>query len=91
VEPEYWHLAVIGAVIALLVWGFRTARRTTLVVCAAVLTALSGFLLYTLVLEEPFLDSDLNSRLETGAMIGIPALLAVAFGFFAIRQRSPRS
>jgi hypothetical protein len=87
VEPEYWHLAVVGAVIALLVWGWRTARRTTLIVCAVVLMALSGFLLYTLVLEEQFVESDLNSMLEAGAMIGIPALLAVAFGAFAIRLR----
>jgi hypothetical protein len=74
---QSWHLVGVVLLAALVVWGLRVSRRRTLLGLAATLLALSGFALYTLVLDEPYLEHDLNSRLEDVAFIGVPAVVAV--------------
>ncbi|BEL05941.1 hypothetical protein Q0Z83_041320 [Actinoplanes sichuanensis] len=88
---QWWHLAVVVAVGALIIWGVRVSRQRTLLGVAAALVVLSGFLLYTLVLEEePYLESDLNGQLETVALIGIPAILGVVLFVVALRRAGTR-
>jgi uncharacterized membrane protein YedE/YeeE len=87
---QYWHLVVVAALGALVVWGFRVSRRLTLLGLAATLVAISGFLLYTLVLEEAHLEADLNSQLETLALIGIPAIMGVSLGVLVVRSARSR-
>jgi hypothetical protein len=86
VELRYWHLAVVVALTALIVWGVRVARRTTVVVSAAILMVLSGWLFYTLVVDEAYLESDLNSRLDVVGLIGVPAALGVGLIVLAVRR-----
>lgn len=83
--PEYWHLAVIAALVALVVWGFRASRSRTMFGLAVTLLVISGWLLYTLVLEETGLEFDLNSSLDTVAIIAIPAVLGTVLGLLAIK------
>jgi len=82
---QYWYLVIPVALGALVVWGFRAARQTTLIALAAGLLAVSGFMLNTLVLDEPNLGHDLNSRIEDVAWIGTPAVLGVVFGVLAVK------
>ncbi len=90
-ELQYWHFAVVVALVALVVWGLRASWQTTLVGLAGALLIISSLLFYTLVLDEEYLESDLNSRLDSVALIGIPALLGVGLGVFAFtRTRSRR-
>ncbi|WP_328474975.1 hypothetical protein OHA21_16835 [Actinoplanes sp. NBC_00393] len=89
-EFQYWQLAVVVALVVLVVWGLRAARRTTLAVLAATLLIISGFLLYTLVLNEPYLEQDANSRLDAVALIGIPALLGAGAATLALRHAGSR-
>ncbi|WP_433789228.1 hypothetical protein [Actinoplanes sp. CA-252034] len=89
-EPAFWQLAVIVALIAAAVWGYRTSQRATLAVTAAVLLITSGLLWYTLVLDEPYLESDANSRLDAVALIGIPALLGAGAAVLAFRRTGTR-
>ncbi len=84
---QYWHLAVVAAFAALVVVGWRARRQPTLVILAALSLAVSGFLLWTLVLEEPF-ESDLNAKLDSVALIGVPAVLGVGLGVLAWRRAS---
>jgi hypothetical protein len=88
---EFQFLLVVVAVVlaALLVWGLLVSRRRTLLGLAAALVALSGFALYTLVLDEPYLENDLNGRLDDLAFIGIPALLGVGI-LLAVRRSGGR-
>jgi hypothetical protein len=88
---EYWHLAVAVVLAALVVWGLRASGRRTLLGLAAALLALSGFALYTLVLDEPSLGHDLNSRLEDLAFIGIPAVVAVGIVLAVMRAGGRRA
>lgn len=83
---QYWHLAIPVALGALVVWGLRVARQATLLALAAALLAVSGFLLYTLVLEETNLQHDLNSQVEDAALIGVPAVLGLTFGVIALKR-----
>lgn len=83
---QYWHLVIPVALCALVVWGLRVTRQATLLGVAVTLLAVSGFLLYTLVLDEPNLGHDLNSRIEDVAWIGVPAVLGLAFGVFAVKR-----
>jgi hypothetical protein len=83
---QYWHLLVPAALLALIVWGFRAARQATLLTLALTLLATSGFLLNTLVLDEPSLNHDLNSVMDDAALIGIPAVLGAALGALAVKQ-----
>lgn len=87
---QYWHLVVVVALVALVVGAFRVSRQRTLLGLAAALVAISGFLLYTLVLEEQHLEHDLNSWLEVLALIGIPAVLGVGLGMLAIKRTRGR-
>ncbi|GAA2505801.1 hypothetical protein [Winogradskya humida] len=79
---QYWHLGVVAAVAAVVVWGMLAARRATLIGLAATLVVISGWLLYTLVLDEPYIDHDA----ETVVMIGTPAVVGVVFGLLAVRN-----
>jgi NADH:ubiquinone oxidoreductase subunit K len=88
---EYWHLAVVAALLALIGWGLRAARQTTLVVLAVTLLLISAFLLYTLVLEETHLESDLNAQVDAILIIATPALAGVALATLAIVRRRQRS
>jgi hypothetical protein len=81
---QYWHLVAVVVLGVLVVWGFRVARHRAMLGLAATLVAISGFLLYTLVLDEPNLDHDLNSRLDELALIGIPAVVGVGLGLLAV-------
>lgn len=89
-EFQYWYLVVAVALVALVMWGFRVSRQRTLLGVAAALLAISGFLLYTLVLDEPSLEHDLDSRLDAWALIGIPAVLGVSLGVLAIKRTRSR-
>jgi hypothetical protein len=79
---QYWHLGVVAAVVAVVVWGMLVARRGTLIGLAVTLVIISGWLLYTLVLDEPYLDHDA----DTAVMIGTPAVVGVVFGLLAVRN-----
>jgi uncharacterized membrane protein YedE/YeeE len=88
----YWQPAVVVGLVALVGWGLRASRQRTLLGLAIALVIISGFLLYTLVLEEQHLDQDLNGQLQTLAMIGIPAVLGLGLGALAVkRARSSRA
>jgi hypothetical protein len=89
-EFRYWQLVVVVALPGVVVWGLRTARRTALAVLAATLLIISGFQLYTLVLNEPYLEPDANSRLDAVALIGIPALLGAGSAVLALRHADSR-
>lgn len=78
---QYWHFAVLAAVAALVLWGLRASRRPTLFGLAALLVITSGWLLYTLVLEEPAI----NQEIEDVALIGLPAVLGLGLGVLAIK------
>ncbi|MEU4690521.1 hypothetical protein [Actinoplanes sp. NPDC023714] len=86
-EFQYWHLAVVAVLVALIVAGIRLARQKTLIGLAAALLAVSGFLLWTLVLEEDYTNQDLDGRLDDVALIGGPALLAAGLILLAVRRR----
>ncbi|GIE86178.1 hypothetical protein [Actinoplanes regularis] len=86
---QYWHLLVAVVLTALVVWGLLVSRRRTLIGLAAALVALGGFALYTLVLDEPFLEHDLNSRLEDLAFIGVPAVLGIGI-LLAVKRAGSR-
>ncbi len=87
---EYWHLAVVAALVALIVWGLRVARNKAFAALAAGLLVISAWLLWTLVLEEAHLDQDLTGQIETGAIIGIPALLGAGLAALAFRRAGSR-
>ena len=87
---QYWHLVVVVVLGALVGWSFRVSRQRALLGLAATLVALSGFLLYTLILDEPYLEHDLNSRLDALALIGIPAILGVGLGLLAVKRHKSR-
>ncbi|MGX6603906.1 hypothetical protein ACWKSP_17425 [Micromonosporaceae bacterium Da 78-11] len=84
---QYWHLALLVVLTALLGWGLMVTRRKALLGVAAILLALSGFAYYTLVLDEQYLDRDLNGRLDTLAFIGIPAVIGVGILLAVLRSR----
>ncbi|BBH67914.1 hypothetical protein ACTI_45990 [Actinoplanes sp. OR16] len=86
-EFQNWHLAVVAVFAALIVAGIRLSRQKTLIGLAAALLAVSGFLLYTLVLEEDYASQDLNGRLDDVALIGGPSLLAAGLILLAVRRR----
>lgn len=88
-EFEMWHLAVLAAVVTLIGWGLRVSPRPVMAGLAATSLLISGFLLYTLVLEEENIELDLNGKIDTVALIGIPALLGVGLAVLAARR--PRS
>lgn len=88
---QYWHLGVVVALGGLLGWGLRVARRGTLLGLAAALLAVSGFALYTLVLDEPSLAHDLNSRLEDLAFIGVPAVAGAGIVLAVMRAGRRRA
>jgi len=83
---QYWHLVIPAALGALVVWGLRVARQATLLGLAVTLLAVSGFLLHTLVLDEPYLQHDLNSRIADVAWIAAPAVLGMTFGVLAVKR-----
>ncbi|RSM48490.1 hypothetical protein DMB66_46255 [Actinoplanes sp. ATCC 53533] len=89
-EFQYWQPAVLVVLGALVVWGLVVSRRKTLLGLAIALVTISGFLLYTLVLEESYLEQDTNAQLETVALVGIPAVLGVVFGVFSVRRTGDR-
>jgi len=89
---QYWHLVVAVVLGALVMWSFRVSRQRTLLGLAATLVIISFFLLYTLILDEPYLERDLDSRLDALGLIGIPAILGVGLGVLVVkRSRSRRS
>jgi len=88
---QYWHLAVVVVLAALVVWGLVASRRRTLFGLAAALLAFSGFALYTLVLDEPDLAHDLNSRVEDLALIGLPAVAGVGIALAVMRAGRRRA
>ncbi|BAL88236.1 hypothetical protein AMIS_30160 [Actinoplanes missouriensis 431] len=90
-EPQYWQLAVVAAIVGLAVWAYRRSQRATLAVAAVVLLITSGLLFYTFVLDEPYLERDANGLLDIAAWVGIPALLGIAAGALAVRRGSPRA
>ncbi|MBL7259287.1 hypothetical protein [Paractinoplanes lichenicola] len=62
-------------------------RHKTLAALALLLIVVSGWLAYTLILEETHLEPDANSRLDSALLIGIPALLGVGLAIVALRRR----
>jgi hypothetical protein len=88
---QYWHLVVAVVLAALVVWGLLVSRRGTLLGLAGILLAFSGFALYTLVLDEPDLGHDLNSRLEDLAFIGVPAIIGISIMLAVKRAGSRRA
>lgn len=80
---RYWHLMVPVVLSVLVLWSVRKLSRRTLFSLAVTLLALSAFLLYTLVLGEPYLEPDPDSRREDLVLIGIPAFLGLGFGGLA--------
>ncbi len=76
--------------VAVLVLAFRASPRAASVGFGALLLVVSGFLLWTLVLEEPFIAEDVNAQWDAAAMIGIPAVLGVGLGAFGLIRR-PRA
>ncbi|MDI6102097.1 hypothetical protein QLQ12_26110 [Actinoplanes sp. NEAU-A12] len=90
-EFQIWQPVVLVALGALIVWGLLVSRRRTLLGLAIALVTISGFLLYTLVLEEAHLEQDLNAQLDVVALVGIPAILGVVSGVFALRRTGDRS
>ncbi|ROP28664.1 hypothetical protein [Couchioplanes caeruleus] len=48
--------------------------------------ACSGWLLFTLVLEEVHLSHDLNSILEDAAIIGVPGVAGLALAAIGLRR-----
>lgn len=83
---QYWHFAVLAGLVALVVWGLRASRRTTLFGLAAFLVITGGWLLYTLVLEEPYLDHGV----EDAALIGVPVVLGIGLGALALKGTRSR-
>jgi hypothetical protein len=83
---QYWHFAVLAGLVALVVWGLRASRRTTLFGLAALLVITGGWLLYTLVLEEPYLDQSV----EDAALIGVPVVLGIGLGALALKGTRSR-
>ncbi|MEV6346776.1 hypothetical protein [Actinoplanes sp. NPDC051851] len=53
---------------------------------AALLLAVSGLLLYTLVIDEPYLGFDTDAAVETTLAVGIPALSGLAIATLALRR-----
>jgi hypothetical protein len=87
---ELWYLVALVALAGLVGWGLLVARRRMLAVVAVVLLAFSGFALHTLVLDEPYLDKDLNGRLDDLAIIGIPAVAGIVIGVLLVAKRAGR-
>ncbi|GIG90352.1 hypothetical protein [Plantactinospora endophytica] len=83
---QYWHLVVIVTLVALAGWGLRVARQRTLLGLAATLLLVSGFLLYTLVIEESAVENGVDDL----ALIGIPAVLGVGLGLLAVKHAKAR-
>ncbi|WP_433832567.1 hypothetical protein ACQP2E_16465 [Actinoplanes sp. CA-015351] len=67
------------------------ANSGRLFAVAAVLFGLSGFLLYTLVLGEPYLEPDSNAVVEQAVAIGLPALAGVLVAALAFRRARRQS
>jgi hypothetical protein len=82
---QYWHLAVVAAVVALVVWGLVAARRKALAVLAAALVLISGWLYYTLIVDEgPYIEHSFQDV----ALIGLPAVIGLGLGVLAARRAS---
>ncbi len=89
-EFHYWHLVVLVVLVALVGWGFRVARQRMLLASAVFLVAVSGWLLYTLVLEEVHLDQE-GTR-EALAFVAVPAVAGVGLGALWVKRiRSRRA
>ncbi|WP_250031120.1 hypothetical protein [Paractinoplanes maris] len=65
----------------------RHGRTGLLLVLAAALLGLSGFLLWTLVLDEPYLEPDLNAKVEQAVAVAVPALAGLVVARAALRRR----
>ena len=57
-----------------------------LLAVAVALLVLSGFLLYTLVLGEPYLEPDRNAMVENAVAIGVPGLAGLVVAALALRR-----
>ncbi|GAB2574465.1 hypothetical protein Aab01nite_15630 [Paractinoplanes abujensis] len=86
-ELQSWHLVVVVALAAAAVWAVRVAGQRALAVLAVAFVLVSGWLLNTLVLDEAYLEPDLNSRLDAALLIAAPALIGVGLGVLAVRRR----
>jgi uncharacterized membrane protein YphA (DoxX/SURF4 family) len=90
-----WLLVVLTILVASLLVlfgvGLRLFRRTTLVTTAVALFCLSGFFLYTLILDECCLARDFNSITEDAAIIGVPALAGVVLVAIATKLTRKRT
>lgn len=53
------------------------------------LLSVSGFLLYTLVLEEDYLGPKMGLLKDSAGLIGVPALAGLALVAMAIRRSRP--
>ncbi|MBM2620451.1 hypothetical protein JIG36_33570 [Actinoplanes sp. LDG1-06] len=87
-QLELWYVVIAVALAGVVVWGFRASQWRTLAVLAALLLVVSGWLFFTLVLDETYVESDLNSRLDDVVLIGLPALAGIALGVLAFRRRA---
>ncbi|MEU4624787.1 hypothetical protein AB0G04_33050 [Actinoplanes sp. NPDC023801] len=85
-EFQYWHLGVVAAFVILVIVGMRVSTRRTLVGLGAALMLAAGFLFYTLILDEEYLDMDANARLDAAALIGVPAVLGVGLVLLAVKR-----
>lgn len=84
------HVVAALVIVGLVVLAFWRAPRPAAFGLGAALLLLSLFLLNTLILDEPFVEKDLNSNLDAAAMIGVPAVLGVALGVFGLLKH-PKS
>jgi len=68
----------------------RSPWPTFLFTAAAALLCCSVFLLYTLILEEGYIDHDTDAMVDLTAIIGGPALAGVALAAVAVRLSRKR-
>jgi hypothetical protein len=66
------------------------AQTRRLLAAAAVLLGLSGWLWYTLVLGEPYLEYDSNARFEDAVAICVPALAGLVVATVALTRARRR-
>ncbi|SDS61749.1 hypothetical protein [Actinoplanes derwentensis] len=86
-ELGFGPIAVALVVVLLVVLAFRKSSWSAAIGLGIALVLLSGFLLNTLILDEPYIEKDLNSNLDSAALIGGSAVIGIALGVFGFLKR----